>query len=328
MDTEKCSIVITTYNGKSFIEEQLESIRMQTRIIHEVLIFDDRSTDNTAEVVQNYIKKYQLQWKFFINNRNYGWQENFMRGIAIASGDIVFLCDQDDIWYPNKCDLMISVFKKYSSCNLLLSNFILFNKMDGRVHNIKPNYSFHDKYQSNNGVVSIKCTARNLLSVLRPGCTYAFRKIFFDKMQLYWYFGLPHDQFLYTMGLITGTAFILQQETTLHRIHDRNNSPKSSRTLQQMIESAESNLKLCQNSKILVESKNLEQEVLQNVQPSLKVLEAFLTERLRYYRNPSYIKWFLLIVRYYRIYPKFATCVKELFAMPIFFKLYSAFRCL
>lgn len=54
----KISVVLSAYNGAEYITEQLDSIRNQSRPADEVLIFDDVSTDNTVEIVREYIKKY------------------------------------------------------------------------------------------------------------------------------------------------------------------------------------------------------------------------------------------------------------------------------
>ena len=64
----KSSLVLTTYNGGQFIIDQLESIYNQTSHLDEVLIFDDGSTDNTAELVERFIKDNNLSdWQFIVN---------------------------------------------------------------------------------------------------------------------------------------------------------------------------------------------------------------------------------------------------------------------
>ena len=55
------SLVMTTYNGLKYISEQLESIKNQTVLPDEVLIYDDRSTDGTYEYVQEYIQIRQME---------------------------------------------------------------------------------------------------------------------------------------------------------------------------------------------------------------------------------------------------------------------------
>ena len=56
----KTSVVIATYNGEEYIEEQLETIKDQTKIVDEVLIFDDLSQDRTVFLIKNFIEKYGL----------------------------------------------------------------------------------------------------------------------------------------------------------------------------------------------------------------------------------------------------------------------------
>lgn len=120
----KISVVMTTYNGEKYIEEQLDSIQRQTRLPDEVLIFDDCSSDNTVEVVQKYIKKnLTVGWKIERNIKNKGWKKNFYDGIKEATGDYVFLSDQDDIWIPDKIEMMVEVLEKNKDISVLASDF-------------------------------------------------------------------------------------------------------------------------------------------------------------------------------------------------------------
>ena len=96
----RISVVVTTYNGKMHLEKQLLSLLQQERAPDEVLIFDDGSTDGTIELVQSFIRKNCLEsWQFYVNAKRKGWKQNFMEGLRKAAGDILFPCDQDDIWY-------------------------------------------------------------------------------------------------------------------------------------------------------------------------------------------------------------------------------------
>ena len=71
----KLSIVISSYNGAKHIEEQLNSLRLQTRPADEVLICDDGSTDGTVKIVSDFINSYELQnWKLIVNESK--WRRN------------------------------------------------------------------------------------------------------------------------------------------------------------------------------------------------------------------------------------------------------------
>ena len=118
------SVIIATYNGERYILEQLKSIKNQSREVDEVLIFDDLSKDKTFEICENFIKGNNLKnWKLHKNDKNLGYRENFFYGIKKASGDIIFLCDQDDIWLENKVEVMEKVMLENKNILSLASNF-------------------------------------------------------------------------------------------------------------------------------------------------------------------------------------------------------------
>jgi len=117
------SLVMTTYNGLKYISEQLDSIRTQTLLPDEVLIYDDRSTDGTYEYVQEYIDRYNLHtWKVYRNKENKGYSLNFSDAIDSAKGELIFLCDQDDIWHLDKIKVMSEIMNSHPEIQLLASN--------------------------------------------------------------------------------------------------------------------------------------------------------------------------------------------------------------
>ncbi len=101
----KTSVAMTTYNGAQFVIEQLESIRTQTLPVDEVIIHDDRSKDDTVQLVRDYIEKHNLKtWQIKVNEKNLGFADNFWHTILECRGQLVFLADQDDVWYSNKVE--------------------------------------------------------------------------------------------------------------------------------------------------------------------------------------------------------------------------------
>lgn len=96
------SIAMATYNGERYIGEQLDSIARQTRLPDELVISDDASTDATVSVVQNFARRAPFSVRLQINRERLGSTRNFEVAITTCCGEIIFLCDQDDIWYPDK----------------------------------------------------------------------------------------------------------------------------------------------------------------------------------------------------------------------------------
>lgn len=106
----KVSVVMCTYNGEKYLHEQLESIIRQTYPIYELLVFDDVSQDGTL----NILEEYKLQYPFikvFVNKQNLGYTKNFEQAIQQASGDIISIADQDDVWMAEKLARMIKSWK-------------------------------------------------------------------------------------------------------------------------------------------------------------------------------------------------------------------------
>lgn len=93
------SICIATYNGMPYLREQLDSIFSQISKEDEVIIVDDRSTDDTF----SYLKSLNHpQVMISQNEKNLGPSATFHRAIIQSKGNFIFLADQDDIWLPHK----------------------------------------------------------------------------------------------------------------------------------------------------------------------------------------------------------------------------------
>lgn len=113
----KTSVVIATYNGEKFIKKQLESILNQTEKVDEVIIQDDCSNDATVSICRDFLKDNNLNWEVIQNDSNKGFKNNFISALKKATGEIIFLCDQDDIWKENKVEAM----KEYMKNTQILS---------------------------------------------------------------------------------------------------------------------------------------------------------------------------------------------------------------
>ena len=105
-DGRTISVVMCTYNGVKFVEEQIESIIGQTYPIYELIIQDDHSTDGTWEVLQGYQRKYPFI-KVYMNESGKGVNQNFFSAFYRATGDFIAISDQDDIWEPHKLEWQV-----------------------------------------------------------------------------------------------------------------------------------------------------------------------------------------------------------------------------
>lgn len=222
------SVVISTYNGEKYIVQQLLSIVQQTIIPNEVVIVDDCSTDNTFSIIENFIEKHNgINWKLFRNDINLGWKKNFINAISKAEGDIIFTCDQDDVWNKQKIEIMSYVMHKYAEINLLVSDF---NTNDPKIKNALY-CKEHKKIQVKKIQVSDK-----FMYILYPGCTYCFRKKFFDRIKKFWFEDYPHDAFLWRYAISTESLYYLPIKMIYWRRHTGAATTYKIKTLQEKIE--------------------------------------------------------------------------------------------
>lgn len=105
----KVSVVICTYNGSKFLDEQIRSILNQDYPVYEMIITDDLSTDDTWQKLEHWQKKNPII-KIFRNEVNLGYNKNFEKAIQLATGDLIALSDQDDIWLPQKISTLVDKF--------------------------------------------------------------------------------------------------------------------------------------------------------------------------------------------------------------------------
>ena len=113
MTPNRLSIVMCTYNGASYLQPQLDSLLAQTLLPDEIVISDDGSTDGTMAVLEAFAVIAQARGVDVQLSRhpvNVGFVENFSSALRQASGDVLFLCDQDDVWRSDKIAVMAARF--------------------------------------------------------------------------------------------------------------------------------------------------------------------------------------------------------------------------
>lgn len=214
------SVVMAVYNGEKYIKEQLDSLRDQTLKPDEVLIFDDRSTDNTFSFVKKYISKYNLQnWEIYLNKTNKGYSRNFSDAIRCAKGNIIFLADQDDIWHVDKIEKMKCIMEENCDILLLVSNVHPFYVGEN------PQKVNLEKVYSRKDVIKIRDIYK-WIKPMRPGCSMCFRKELIQDYDKVWFENYPHDCLLWGLAVLSQNAWLYNRETIEFRRHDTNASSR------------------------------------------------------------------------------------------------------
>jgi glycosyltransferase involved in cell wall biosynthesis len=103
---------MATYQGAEFLGEQLESIAKQTRQPDELIVSDDCSTDETMIVASHFAAGAPFPVHIVRNEQTFGFSGNFERALSRTRGDVVFLSDQDDVWFPEKVERVTAEFER------------------------------------------------------------------------------------------------------------------------------------------------------------------------------------------------------------------------
>lgn len=163
MDAPLISVALATYNGEKYIKDQINSILNQTYKNIEIIICDDNSIDKTYSILTSFQKIHFI--KIFRNKSNLGYIKNFEKVLSLCSGDYIAFCDQDDIWLPNKLELL---FKNIGNFSLILSDSVIIDS-NGKIISSSYFKMRNENFESN---LSFKLLLGNSFQ----GCMMLFKK--------------------------------------------------------------------------------------------------------------------------------------------------------
>ncbi len=165
----KISVALCTYNGERFIEAQLNSILNQSRLPDEVIVCDDGSTDNTVDIVRGVSLSYPGIVRVYKNNVNLGCVKNFEQAIRRAGGSVIFLSDQDDVWFRDKIKVMCAPFTENRGIGLVYSDALITDMA------LQHRGSTLFKRRRNLRLNMVRSARQLIKGVGINGCTMAFR---------------------------------------------------------------------------------------------------------------------------------------------------------
>jgi glycosyltransferase involved in cell wall biosynthesis len=119
------SVIIPAYKHAHFIEETLASVLNQTYSDFEVIVINDGSPDNTAEVLRPYVESGRIR---YFEQPNSGQSMARNRGIQEAIGEYIALLDDDDIWPQDKLEYQVNEANKYPNAVVIYGKCISFTE--------------------------------------------------------------------------------------------------------------------------------------------------------------------------------------------------------
>lgn len=214
--SKSISVVMTTFNGGRFLEQQIESILSQSLSPAEIIVCDDGSSDNTIEILEFYQRKALLT--YFVNEARLGVIENFKKAVSLAApGNYIALSDQDDIWFPDKLEQQyLELFKIEDGQKpaMVYSDLIV---IDGQNKILNP--SFWNELGQDTYRHSFKTL---LFGNFVTGCTIMMNvpmRFYFSQMPAN---VLMHDVWLALIAFSFGKVTAIKTPLIYYRKHDSN----------------------------------------------------------------------------------------------------------
>lgn len=221
------SVALCTHNGLPFVSEQVRSILHQSAPPTQIVLSDDASTDATVATVREIVARFRaerphspLQLTVLTNRVPLGVTANFQQAVNACTGDLIALCDQDDVWVPDRLERMTARFAADPALTLVHSDARLIDESGaplGQTLSAAIGLSASERQAIHAGNALRVLLRRNVVT----GATTVFRRSLLAA-------ALPfpeswvHDEWLAVVAAITGRVDFLPEQLTDYRQHATN----------------------------------------------------------------------------------------------------------
>lgn len=202
----RISVAMATYNGERFLAEQLRSLAQQTRVPDELVICDDGSTDRTVAIAEDFARSSPFATHVHRNPSNLGYSANFAQAISRTTGDVIFICDQDDVWFPEKVERVSAAFAERPDVLAVVNNQLIADS-DGKSSGATIFGNMRRTGLPDTYLIAGSCTAvaRPLLQLLLPNPE-----------------GIPYDSWIGSVADLLGARILIEEPLQIYRRHGGN----------------------------------------------------------------------------------------------------------
>ncbi|WP_439555660.1 glycosyltransferase family 2 protein [Dyadobacter sp.] len=207
-NTPLISVALCTYNGQRFLKEQLESLVSQSYTNLEIVVVDDCSTDLTYDILLSYAAAYPFI-RIHSNESRLGYNKNFEKALKLCAGELIAICDQDDVWSKEKLKVQLQAIRDhvlvYCDSDLIdSSGKAMDRKMSGK-------FNFY-KGSKPESFLFMNCVSGHTILMRRSLLNYALP--FPSEFH--------YDQWLAYVACCAGSIEFVCESLVQYRIHDHN----------------------------------------------------------------------------------------------------------
>ena len=224
-------ILMATYNGEKYLSGQIDSLLAQTVTDFSILIADDGSSDGTWDIISHYISKFPDKISAFRKRENSGGSKyNFLDLMAGDHADLIkanqiksnyyMLCDQDDIWQPDKIEKTLAKMKELetkSGIDLPILIHTDLQVVDPDLKVISPSYK-----RAMNSNFNRTALHQVIIQNILTGCTAMYNQPLARLLIRKPKYCIMHDWWLLLVAAAFGKVSHINDATILYRQHDKN----------------------------------------------------------------------------------------------------------
>lgn len=216
----RVSVALCTCDGARYLLEQLESLSSQSRRPDEIVVADDASRDESPAIVRAWAARVAIPVRLEINTQRLGCTRNFEYAMSLCTGDVVFPCDQDDVWLPMKLETMTCPFEADPRVLLVHSDAQV---VDAGLNVIAESLfgllriGAKERAAEDRGDALQVLTRRNIVT----GASCAVRRELFERARPFDP-GFVHDDWLALHAALLGRLVRIDRPAIKYRQHGRN----------------------------------------------------------------------------------------------------------
>lgn len=302
MKPYKISVILAAYHGEAYIGEQLKSLFTQTRPPDEIVIGDDSADDATHLAIESVKHEYNGELRYIKNEPRRGFLQNFVNLAREATGDMIFFCDQDDVWLPGKIEFLSGYLEQNPDVEVVACESEMVDA-ERKPYNRTVLDWVSDLPQKTaeinaGGGIQYILNSTILFSGHNMAIRRSFLPLFLQITDIYTY----HDYWIALVGIYFGSFRFINKVFTQFRVHSTNAVTPFLRENNQTLWSRFQNI--CKSSDDIFRIETLLGEFYKFAQshsdnPNFRMVKnsyIFYSIRAKILRKNRFVRWFFLLI--------------------------------
>ena len=226
-----------TFNGERYLDELLDSLLNQRLAPNEVVVSDDSSSDSTLSILEDFRSRAPFSVRILANQQRRGVIRNFETALSACNGDYIALCDQDDVWNPDKLEILVALVRRMETEAGHGPYFVHtdVDLVDSRLNKMGVSFLEHQGLKP----AGIQQYRTLVVQNYIPGCSCLFTRDLLEYALPIPAAAVMHDWWLALLASIAGEIRYDPSRTVLYRQHGENvlgsESRFSMRTLRKIV---------------------------------------------------------------------------------------------